>query len=201
MTRARNSPRRSGWILRRQEAPRRPWQLSRCRAPTLLPAGSRSRPDPAGPQPPARARTEEAPTATLLFPGTPAQDTCLGAKGNPGFWRGAPGASWRPLPGARAQDGAEGAPGWGQNCSRSPGPGLRRNKRKMRVEGSWVGWGSGVGSPGRSGAGLEPPLPLSRGTQAQGARWPGRGAAMSLGLYFSSPTSVSPLPPTASSAR
>lgn len=162
-----------------QEAPRRPWQLGRCRAPTLLPAGNRSRPDPARRT---AARTEEAPAATLPFPGTPAHDTCLGAKGSPGFWRGAPGQSCRPRPGARAQDRAGGAPEWGSNCSRSPGPGLRRNKRKMRVEGSWVGWGSGVGSPGRSGAGLEPPLPLSRGTQAQGARWPGRGAAMSLGL-------------------
>lgn len=90
-TQARNLPRRSGWILRRHEARRRRRrQLSRCRAPTLVSAGSRSStPDPAQPT---AARAEEAPAATLLLPGTPAQDACLSAKGSPGLRKGAPSA-------------------------------------------------------------------------------------------------------------
>ncbi|XP_032726966.1 collagen alpha-1(I) chain-like [Lontra canadensis] len=78
--------RRSGWILGRHELQRRR-ELGRCRAPTLLSAGSRS-PTPAS-APPRAAPAAGAPAAALRLPGTRAQALFFGRQGEPG-------ASWSP---------------------------------------------------------------------------------------------------------
>lgn len=132
-TRAWKSPRGSGWILRRRHEAQRRRQLSRCRAPTLLSAGSRS-PTPAQPG------------GARGHPGSPARAPLSECQGAPGLWRGAPGASWRPRLGHELRTGPAPTSPRGGNCPGSPRPGLLRNKRKVRAEDPWVGLDFGVGT-------------------------------------------------------
>lgn len=150
--------RRSGWILGRHK-PQPPRQLSRCRAPTLLSAGSRS-PTPSSASPRA-TRAEEAPAATPPLPSTRARAPFSGPQGElraswtPGLGRGL--RAWE-----HARAGDEIAPG-------TPGLRLLRNKRKVRTGDWWVGLGSGVGTPWHSRVGSYPHFPNPKELRPQRA--------------------------------
>lgn len=114
--------RRSGWILGRHELQRRR-ELGRCRAPTLLSAGSRS-PTPAS-APPTAAPASGVPAAALRLPAPGPRHTSLGAKGSPGLGRGAPRASWRPR----------------RELGTGPRGALERGKKSPPESRAWGSWG------------------------------------------------------------